>query len=1504
MNKQSAAGLCRPGDDRDSCGIGAVVDIRGKKSHQTLRDALTIVEHLGHRAGTDADGETGDGVGILLQISHRFFSKACARLGLRLGKPGDYGIGMFFFEAGSPCVSEKLRFEQACTQEGIPFLGWRLVPVAAEILGQRARSCMPQIWQAFVGRPQTAAPGEAFERRLYLLRRTFEKQESGTAVVSLSSRTIVYKGMLLVGQLRSFYRDLTDPDYQTAIAMVHSRFSTNTTPSWMRAHPNRMLLHNGEINTILGNADKMLTRQEVLCGGALGDEISRAFPIVNTQGSDSAMLDNALEFLAMSGIPLPKAVMLCIPEAFERDGEMPSELRDFYQTYAALMEPWDGPCALLFSDGEVVGAALDRNGLRPCRYCTTRDGRLILSSETGALKIPEELIEKKDRLRPGKMLLVDTREGRLIPDEELKHRYAVERPYGNWLREHLISLRDWETPRTPPVQLDGLQTLHRAFGYQYEEVFSLLPQLVNTHSDPIGAMGSDIPLAVFSRRHPLLFDYLKQRFAQVTNPPIDAVREAFVTSCTVYLGSQGNLLEPCGEGCRVLRIENPILSKEDLYKIRENRVPGLRAVTVSTVYPLGQTLDAAMQGVFEQVRGAVKAGARLLILSDRGVDAGHLAIPSLLAVAGVSQFLVESRLRCAVSLIAETADARQVHHCAALLGYGACAVNPYLAQDTIVWLCRQGRIPAGEDQAVQAYNCAVRDSILKIASKMGVSTLQSYQGSRLFEAIGLSEAVTRRYFSATPSQVGGITLRELEEDLRALHQQGFASGFSQEKPALESGGNHRYRSGGQAHLFSPQAVRLLQQSAQTGDYGLFCQFSRMVEEENQGAMHLRSLLEFKYPDSGIELREVQSEQELVRHFKTGAMSYGSISREAHEALALAMNRLGARSNTGEGGEDPQRLYSPACSAVKQVASGRFGVTEEYLLSAGEIQIKMAQGAKPGEGGHLPGTKVYPWIAKTRHCTPGVGLISPPPHHDIYSIEDLAQLIYDLKNASPRAEISVKLVSQSGVGTVASGVAKAGAQVIVISGGDGGTGAAPITSIHGAGMPWELGLAQAHQELLANGLRSRVRLETDGKLLTGRDVAVAAILGAQEFSFATAPLVCLGCTMDRVCNLDTCPKGIATQNPRLRERFCDKAEYVENFMLFVARQLRELMARLGVRTLRELVGRTDLLRRRQTSSNPRAALVEVERLLYRPEEPQNREYVPGNGSGNLEQSLDSRVLLPAFATALRTGSRAWVSVAVHNTDRTVGTLLGSEVVRRFRNTLPEDTLVIDAQGSGGQSFGAFLPKGITLKLEGDCNDYLGKGLSGGKLVVRPPRRADLVPQENILVGNVVLYGATGGKAFLNGVAGERFCVRNSGACAVVEGVGNHGCEYMTGGVVVVLGTTGKNFAAGMSGGVAYVLDESGEFPSRLNRDLVTLRRIRRPEDVRVLRELIEEHTALTGSPLGNRVLREFRSLLPRFYQVIPREYERMLELIAKERELGADEDQARLRAFYLARGEAR
>ncbi|MCQ2504171.1 MAG: glutamate synthase large subunit [Saccharofermentans sp.] len=1501
-------GLYDPRNEHENCGIGAVIRIDGTPSYKVVDDALKIVETLEHRAGKDAEGKTGDGVGVLLQISHDYFKKEVAKIGIKLGEARTYGIGMFFFpQEASRLNQAKKTFEEALKAEGLPFLGWREVPVASEVLGSKAKESMPNIYQAFIGRPSSVKDDLDFDRMLYFARNVFEKKNKDTYVCSCSGRTIVYKGMFLVDQLRTFYKDLSSGEYTSALGIVHSRFSTNTNPSWQRSHPNRMMVHNGEINTITGNMNKMLSKESIFRSEAFEGRYYDIYPMMDVTGSDSARLDNTLEFMVMAGVPLPLAVMITIPEPWQHIDTMSREKRAFYQYYATMMEPWDGPASIIFTDGDLIGAVLDRNGLRPSRYYVTSDGYLILSSEVGALDdIAVDTVIKKDRLTPGKMLLVDTKQKRIIEDEEVKNTFINRRPYGEWLDRMLVELKDLKINNKRPIRIKGedLHTMQKAFGYSYGNLNNdIIPMCLNG-AEPTAAMGVDIPLPPLSDREPPLFDYFKQKFAQVTNPPIDSIREALITDTTVYLGIAGNILEDKEENCHVLKIHNPIISNLDLMKVRDSRIEGLKTADISMLYDKNESMDKAIEDLYAQADEAQKGGATILILTDRGLDEDHLAIPSLLAVAALETYLVRTRMNTAISIIVESAEPCEVHHFATLLGFGASAVNPYLAFDTIHDLIDRGIIDKEYTQATEAYTSALVHGIVKIAAKMGISTLQSYQGSKIFEAIGIGKELMDKYFPDTVSRVGGITISSIEQRAKDLHKNAFDVYNREYDSGLAVNGWHKSRSEKEKHLYDPETIHLLQLATRTGNYDTFKQFTAAINSDNRH-ITLRSTLDFIYPEGNeIPLDEVESVESIVKRFKTGAMSYGSISKEAHECMAIAMNRIGGKSNSGEGGEDLDRILTKGteedrCSAIKQVASGRFGVTSKYLTSADELQIKMAQGAKPGEGGHLPAGKVYPWIAKTRHSTPGVSLISPPPHHDIYSIEDLAQLIYDLKNANKDARISVKLVSESGVGTVAAGVAKAGARVILISGYDGGTGAAPASSIHNAGLPWEIGLAETHRTLIENNLRSRVRIETDGKLLSGRDVVIAAMLGAEEFGFATAPLVTMGCIMMRVCNLDTCPVGVATQNPELRKRFTGKPEYVINFMYFIASEMREYMAKLGIRTVDELVGRSDLLKVKEDCA--KASRVDLKAIISDPYATRNdvKKHFDINDAYDfkLEETIDETTIIPQFKESLETRTHKEIDIKVRNLDRTLGTLFGAEITRKYYNTLGDDTFVVNCNGAGGQSFGAFIPNGLTINLEGDTNDYFGKGLSGGILTVYPPKQSVFKAEENIIAGNVALFGATSGKAFINGLAGERFCVRNSGAKVVVEGVGDHGCEYMTGGVAVVLGPVGKNFAAGMSGGIVYVLDENNDLYTKLNKATLGFEHINSDEDNKALTALIREHFERTGSPLAEKILNNIESYIPKFKKVIPHDYKRMILSISKHMADGMSEDQAKIEAFH-------
>lgn len=1516
-NNPTKQGLYDPCFEHDACGIGTIVNIDGEKSHEILSDCLTILEKLEHRGGTGADERTGDGAGVLFNIPHKFFKEELKSKGITLEHEGDYAVAMVFLPQEKKAREEAIRlFEDITREEGLELIGWREVPTNPSILGKASLESMPYFMQAFVKRPSSVKKGMAFERKLYIVRRNIEKRAGWISkflnetfyIASFSSKTIVYKGMLLSTQLRVFYKDLEDERVTTSLALVHSRYSTNTFPSWERAHPNRFMIHNGEINTLRGNVNKVYSRETNLKSRVLGKDLIRVLPIINKEGSDSAIFDNNLEFLYMNGMDLTRAVMMAIPEPWYKSRTMSKEKKAFYEYNATLMEPWDGPASIVFTDGEKVGAVLDRNGLRPSRYYITKDRRLILSSEVGALDIPAEMVEKKDRLMPGRMLLVDTIKKEVISDEELKHTYATQHPYGEWLKENLLTLDKIKDANKFKIEYDSetRDRLEKAFGYTYEEVKTTMLPMAETGAEPLAAMGVDTPVAVLSKQAQPLFNYFKQLFAQVTNPPIDAIREEIVTASNVYIGPEGNILEDKAANCELLKIDNPIINNDELAKIKSLNQGNLRTKVIDIVFDKGSSLEDALDNMFEKAQEAYENGYTILVLSDRSVSADKIAIPSLLAVSAMHQYLVQKGTRTSVGLVLESGEPREVHHFATLIGFGAAAVNPYMAYEAIRGLKEEGLLELDYDKAVYNYNKAVLKGITKILSKMGISTIQSYMGAQIFEAIGIGKEVIDRYFTNTVSRIGGIGLEEIQKEAEIKHENGFKDKTYAADFILDSPGYEKLRSGDgiqEQHLYNPLTIHKLQEATRTANYELFKEYTDLIDDE-ESEITLRGLLDFNYSSKAVPIEEVEPVEEIVKRFKTGAMSYGSISKEAHEALAIAMNRIGGKSNTGEGGEDPERWIPDANgdsrrSSIKQVASGRFGVTSEYLVNADELQIKLAQGAKPGEGGQLPGTKVYPWIAKTRHSTTGVGLISPPPHHDIYSIEDLAQLIYDLKNSNTGARVSVKLVSECGVGTVAAGVAKGGAEVILISGYDGGTGASPKNSIKNAGLPWELGLAEAHQTLLLNDLRERVRVEVDGKLMSGRDVAIAALLGAEEFGFATAPLVTLGCVMMRVCNLDTCPVGVATQNEELRKRFKGKPEYVVNFMYFIAQELREIMAKLGFRKIDEMVGRVDRLKQKENIHSWKAKNVDLSSILYTPEKykgkvikfDSNKKY-----DFKLEKVLDEKVFLNKCKNAIENGEKTRFEIDITNTDRSLGTILGSEITRvNGGKGLPEDTISIKCSGAAGQSFGAFIPKGLTLEVEGDANDYFGKGLSGGKLIVYPPKKSTFVAEDNIAVGNVALYGATSGKVFINGIAGERFCVRNSGATAVVEGVGAHGCEYMTGGKVVVLGPTGINFAAGMSGGIAYLYVEDVDYKINLNEEMILIEELNIEEE-QELKDLITEHVNLTGSPKANKILYNFETEKSKFVKIIPKDYKKVLETVEKYINLGCNEDEAEIKAF--------
>ena len=1508
-------GLYDPAYEHDACGVGFVANIKGRKSHAIVEQALQVLNNLSHRGACGCEVNTGDGAGILLQVPHDFLVAACRREHISLPGPREYGVGMVYLPENKQYryKCEKL-FEEIIESEGQTVLGWRTVPTNNFGLGNWARENEPVVRQVFIGRDAKLADDMAFERKLYVIRKLAERgiRYAGIKggdrfyIPSLSYKTIIYKGMLLPGQVAPFYSDLTDPAFATAIALVHSRFSTNTFPSWERAHPYRYIAHNGEINTLRGNINWMIARQSMIESDLFGADIKKLFPIVNEDGSDSAMFDNVLEFLVLGGRSLPHAMMMMIPEPWSGHESMSDEKKAFYEYHSCFMEAWDGPASIAFTDGVKVGATLDRNGLRPSRYYVTKDGLVVMASEVGVLDIPAENILQKGRLQPGRMFLIDTEQGRIVADDEIKGNIATAQPYRLWLNKHFISLAD--LPAIPAKTTDHKTIVARqqAFGYTFEDIRIVMLPMARDGNQPLGSMGTDTPLAVLSDKPQLLYNYFKQLFAQVTNPPIDSIWEAIVTSSGTSLGPEGNLLDPRPECCANIKLNSPILTNEEFAKIQQCQLPNFKPVTLPILFPAAagvKGLELAVDELCRQVTKALKAGKTFIILSDRGVDKDHAPIPALLAVSAVNHHMIREGTRTRASLILESGEPREVHHYALLIGYGVGAVNPYLAFETLDDMIREGILTGIDHQtAVQHYVKAAAKGVVKTMAKMGVSTIQGYRGAQIFEAIGLNSAVIDKFFTWTASRIEGIGIEEIAGEVLRRHQHAFA-----DRPpageALDSGGQYQWRKDGEYHLFNPETIHKLQLATRTGNYKIFQEYSAAVNQQAKHLCTLRGLFELKFMSRAIPLDEVEPVESIVKRFKTGAMSYGSISQEAHEALAIAMNRLGGKSNTGEGGEDPARYTLEANgdsknSAIKQVASGRFGVTSLYLTQARELQIKMAQGAKPGEGGELPGKKAYPWIAKTRGTTAGVGLISPPPHHDIYSIEDLAELIHDLKNANRHARISVKLVSEVGVGTVAAGVAKAHADVVLISGHDGGTGASPLSSIKHAGGPWELGLAETNQTLLLNNLRSRIVVETDGQLKTGRDVVVAALLGAEEFGFATAPLVSLGCIMMRVCHLNTCPVGVATQDPQLRKRFTGDPQFVVNFMQFIAQEVRELMAQLGFRTINDMIGRTDRLGVKPAIDHWKAAGLDLSTILYQPNLPATvGRYCQIPQDHGLEKSLDWQVLLEVCKPAIQRGEKVTLTLPIRNVNRVVGAMVGHEITKRHGVTgLPADTIQLNFKGSAGQSFGAFIPPGMTLTLEGDANDYIGKGLSGGKIIVYPPAGATFIPEENIIVGNVALYGATNGEAYFRGVAGERFCVRNSGASAVVEGVGDHGCEYMTGGRVVVLGATGRNFAAGMSGGIAYVLDEAGDFATRCNPAMVNLEKLTDADEIEEVRQMIVRHGDYTKSTCAWKVLAEWDRCRSQFVKVIPKDYQRMLAALQRAQATGLSGDAAVNAAF--------
>ena len=1546
-------GLYRESYEHDACGIGAIAHLHGKRSHQTLDDALSVLVNLEHRGGKGLERNTGDGAGVLFQVPHRFFRKEAQKEGQILPDEGDYGVAMLFLPHDDPAGVRAARqvFERGCAECGVPLMFWREVPVDPHDLGSTARACMPTIYQAFLRRPEGVSRGQDFERRLYVCRRTIERAADAEPalagkifyVCSMSARTIVYKGMLVATQMRRFYLDLNDAAVETALALVHSRYSTNTTPSWERAHPNRYLIHNGEINTLRGNVSWIRAREPRLYSPVLGADLERVMPIINREGSDSAILDNVLEFLVMNGRPLDRAVTLMMPEPWDKNPTLGEKRRAYDEYQSMLMEPWDGPAAIVFTDGRMLGAALDRNGLRPARYYVTRDDRLILASEVGTIDVDPANILRSGCLGPGEMLEVDPDAGRVVGNDEIRDRLAGEKPYRDWIDEETIDLTDLPAPDPVKVRRsdsfaaqgaaaelaadldgvgrsgDGAESLAVRLaerGWHYDDVDEVVRPMAEKGAVPLASMGVDAPLACLSTRDRSFFDYFHQLFAQVTNPPIDALRESVVTSTKLYLGNHGNLLEDCRDSCRLVRLPSPILSDEDFRRLCAIDRPGFRVASACATYPAtGGThaLDRALAGLAEQVEKDVRAGANIVVISDRAA-AGEVPVPSLLALGCVHNHLIRRGLRTLVDLVVETGDAISAHDFACLVSFSASGICPYLAHDCVRDLCARGELDLDPEEACASYDRAVTAGIVSIMSKMGISTMQGYHSAQIFEVVGLSEELVERCFSFTATRVGGLGVDDLQRLLDERHAAALALGRTPAPGQLPTLGLTKWRPSGEEHLIDPKAIYLLQRACREGDYGLFKEYGAWVHRPGR-AVTLRDLMGFSPAADPVPLEEVEPASEIVRRFNTGAMSYGSISREQHECLAVAMNRLHGRSNSGEGGEDPARETprangDSARSAIKQVASGRFGVTSRYLVSATEIQIKMAQGAKPGEGGHLPGRKVYPWIAEVRQSTPGVSLISPPPHHDIYSIEDLAELIFDLKCANPEARVSVKLCSLAGVGTIATGVAKGGADKILVSGHNGGTGAAPRDSIYHAGIPFEIGLAETQQTLVRNGLRSRVVLETDGKLMSGRDVAIAALLGAEEFGFATMPLVACGCLMQRDCQRDTCPAGVATQDERLRCRFAGRPEHVVNFMTFVAEELREIMASLGFRTVDEMVGRVDCLRQVPVAgeANWKANRLDLADLLAEPVCEYGRR-IPGAAARRflpemaadpeLGRTLDATLLVPYTAHAREHLEPIRLRADVDNVNRCVGTLLGSRVTAAHPEGLPEGSVTVDCEGSAGQSFGAFLPAGVTLNVAGDANDYFGKGLSGGVLSVRPADGATYKFDENVIVGNVALYGATGGRAFVNGLAGQRFCVRNSGATVVVEGVGAHGCEYMTGGTVVVLGEVGPNFAAGMSGGVAYVYDRFGTLPGRCNTELVNLEAAGE-KDLELVRALVEEHVRRTASPRGIKMLYQFDEVRRSFVKVIPRDYERVLGLVAEAEAAGETHDAALERAFDVMR----
>ena len=1532
-----AQGLYDPRNEHENCGIGLIVDMKGRKSHDIVQGALEICVNLDHRGGCGCDPITGDGAGIFIQLPHNFFKKVCpAECGFEVPAEGDYGVGFVFLSQDeTERKNEETTIANIIEEEGFKVLGWRDVPVVSSILGKASKACEPVMRQFFVDRAEVCDRGLAFERKLYLIRRMVthrirysgQDEEALFYISSLSSRTMTYKGMLTTQQLRDYFPDLADEAMDSALALTHSRFSTNTFPSWPRAQPFRYLCHNGEINTVRGNENWLYARQMQLASEVFGEDLDKLLPIIREDGSDSQKFDNCLEFLVLSGRSLAHAMMMMIPEPWERHKSMPQFKRDFYQFHACLMEPWDGPASMAMSDGIQVGATLDRNGLRPSRYYVTADDRVILASEVGVLEgIAPENVVKKGRLEPGRMFLIDMEEGRIVDDAELKQKIAEEHPYGEWLEQNLVEETSLpEVESLPADDFESLEQRQKAFGYSFEDLRFIIGPSAQAGKQPLGSMGNDAPLAVLSDQSQLLYNYFKQLFAQVTNPPIDPIREELVTASVTFIGSEGDLTRPGPDSCRMIKFESPLLDDRQLAQLNQIHLDGFKSARLGMTFesPMGglseghnsipepaisgKGLEAALEELFENADAAIRDGVNVLILSDRKVSAKKAPIPALLAVSGLHHHLVRKGTRTRVSLVLESAEPREVHHFALLLGYGCDAINPYLALETVRHMVAEGDVDLAPEKACANFLKANLGGVIKTMSKMGISTVASYRGAQIFEAIGLNQPLIDKYFTKTASRVEGIGLGTITQETLSRHQKAFAPRDDERDAALDPGGVYQWRANGEKHLFNPVTIHKLQKATRLGDYAVFKEYSEVINNQSKDLFTLRGLMDFKIDAAkSIPIEEVEPVSEIVKRFKTGAMSYGSISKEAHESLAIAMNRLGGKSNTGEGGEEMER-FTPdengdsRRSAIKQVASGRFGVTSFYLVNSDEVQIKIVQGAKPGEGGELPGHKVLPQIAKTRGTTPGVGLISPPPHHDIYSIEDLAELIHDLKNSNEHARINVKLVSEVGVGTIAAGVAKAKADVILVSGYDGGTGASPRSSIQHAGAPWELGLAETNQTLLLNDLRSRVVVETDGQLKTGRDVAIACLLGAEEFGFATAPLVTLGCLMMRVCHKNTCPVGVATQNPELRKKFMGGADAVVHFMNYVAEEIRELMAQLGFRSINEMVGRVDKLEMRHAIDHWKAKGLDYSKLLYKPQlGPDVGTYCQMQQDHLLDKSLDKREILKQAQPAIQNGEPVTIDLPIVNTDRVVGTLTGAEISRRYgAEGLPEDTVQVNLTGSAGQSLGAFCPKGMTFTVTGDTNDYLGKGLSGGKIIVRPPAESPFVAHENIITGNVCFYGATSGEAYIAGMAGERFCVRNSGVEAVIEGLGDHALEYMTGGMVINLGTTGRNLGAGMSGGVAYVFDESGDFvKNRLNPDMVNVYQLIECNDdeIAMVKARIEKHVALTGSARGQAILADWPAIAEKFLKIMPQDYERVLEAQARAEERGLKGEEAILAAF--------